>query len=218
MHDTPRKSPAEVLANLLEGNRRFVGNARRNRDLPREVRETAGGQQPSVAIVGCIDSRTAGELVFDLGIGDAFNIRLAGNIVDAAALGSLEYACGVVKTPLVLVLGHTGCGAVKAACDTAAGVAGPSALDHLPAVLDPILEAVAIERDMSRPDDATSGNPAFVDGVARLNVHRTILDLTERSPTLASLVEAGRIGIAGAMYDVSSGRVEVIETSWGASA
>lgn len=217
MHETPHATPADVLETLLEGNRRFVGNARRNRDLPREVRTTAGGQHPPVAIVGCIDSRAAGELVFDLGIGDAFNIRLAGNIVDAAALGSLEYACGVVGTPLVLVLGHTGCGAVKAACDTAAGVAGPSTLDHLPAVLDPILEAVAIERDETRPDDATSGNPAFVDGVARLNVHRTILDLTERSSTLAGLVETGRLGIAGAMYDVASGRIEVIETSWASS-
>ena len=209
-----RNTPSDVLEELLAGNRRFLGNARRDRDLPAEVRGSADGQQPPVAIVGCIDSRTAGELVFDLGIGAAFNIRLAGNVVDAAALGSLEYACAVVETPLVLVLGHTGCGAVKAACDTAAGVAGPSTLDHLPAVLDPILEAVAIERDMNRPEDATSGNPAFVDRVARLNVQRTILDITERSPTLATLVESRRLGVAGAMYDVSSGRVEVIETSW----
>ncbi len=217
MHETPHANPADVLETLLEGNRRFVGNARRSRDLPREVRATAGGQDPSVAIVGCIDSRAAGELVLDLGIGDAFNIRLAGNIVDAAALGSLEYACGAVGTPLVLVLGHTGCGAVKAACDAAAGVAGPSTLDHLSAVIDPILEAVVIERDATRPQDATSGNPDFVDRVARLNVHRTILDLTERSSTLAGLVETGRLGIAGAMYDVASGRIEVIETSWASS-
>ena len=209
-----KNTPANVLEDLLEGNRRFVGNARLVRDLPREVRDGAGGQHPPVAIVGCIDSRAAAEIVFDLGIGDAFNVRLAGNIVDAAAIGSLEYACGVVRTPLILVLGHTGCGAVKAACDVAAGVSGPTTLDHLPAVLDPILEAVAIEREATKPDDATSGNSDFVDQVARLNVHQTVLDLTERSPTLAGLVESGDLGIAGAMYDLASGRVEVIETSW----
>lgn len=92
MHETPHANPADVLERLLDGNRRFVGNARRSRDLPREVRATAGGQAPSVAIVGCIDSRAAGELVLDLGIGDAFNIRLAGNIVDAAALADARLA------------------------------------------------------------------------------------------------------------------------------
>ena len=111
-----------VLQAMLDGHRRFRTGVRRDRDLPGEVAAGRDGQRPPIAMVSCIDSRVAPELVFDLGIGEAFNVRLAGAIVDDAALGSLEFACGAVGSVLLVVMGHTGCGAVKAACDAAAGV------------------------------------------------------------------------------------------------
>lgn len=200
----------QLLESLRAGNDRFQVGVRRDRDLTAEVAANAAGQRPPMAIVSCIDSRTAPELVFDLGIGEAFDIRLAGAIVDDAALGSLEYACGAAGAVLLLVLGHTGCGAVKAACDVAIGidVAGES-LRHLPAVVEPILEAVEAETETI--GDRGSGNDAFVDRVAILNVHRTMMRIRERSALLRELEMSGRIRIAGAMYDVRSGGVTWLE-------
>ena len=202
--------PTDLLAVLRDGNRRFQRGERLDRDLEGEVIATAGGQRPPMAIVSCIDSRTAPELVFDLGIGEAFDIRLAGAIVDDAALGSLEYACGAAGAVLLLVLGHTGCGAVKAACDVANGidVAGES-LRHLPAVVEPILKAV--EAETETVEDRSSGNGVFVDRVATLNVHRTMMEIRHRSMLLGDLERSGRIRIAGAMYDVASGEVGWLE-------
>ena len=198
----------DALRRLLEGNRRFVGGSRLDRDLAAEVAAGASGQAPFAAIVGCIDSRAAAELVFDVGVGDVFDIRLAGAIVDDVALGSLEYACGVAGARLLLVLGHTGCGAVKAACDHAASGGGELPLPHLHAVVEPILEAVAAETETT--DDRTSGNDPFVDRVAELNVHRTMLEIRDRSDVLDDLVERGEVTLVGAMYDVRSGVAHVV--------
>jgi len=203
-------SPARVLENLLEGNRRFTTGLRLERDLPGEVLANAAGQRPPAAIVGCIDSRATPELVFDLGIGEAFDIRLAGAIVDDIALGSLEYACSAAGAVLVLVLGHTGCGAVKAACDVASGdFPSEHGMSNLQAVIEPILEAVDAESEIV--GNRSSTNEAFVDRVAELNVHRTIMEIRGRSDLLDRMIEEGRVGIAGAMYDVRTGQIRVID-------
>ena len=163
-----------------------------------------------MAILGCIDSRAAPELVFDLGIGDAFDIRLAGAMVDDAALGSLEYACGVAGAGYLLVLGHTGCGAVKAACDIALddGAAGKD-LGNIQTVIAPILETIKTETTTAGARD--SSNHEFVDRVAELNVHRTILEIRRRSSLLDAMVQHGRLVIVGAMYDVRSGAVRMLD-------
>ena len=211
-HHSEHPSPAELIESLLEGNRRFRDGARRDRDLPAEVAAHVGGQRPPVAIVGCIDSRATPELVFDLGVGETFDIRLAGAIVDDAAIGSLEYACGVAGAVLLLVLGHTACGAVKAACDVAAGVdvAGDQ-LKHLGAVVEPILEAVSAETSTTTGRD--SSNDDFVDRVAELNVHRTMMEIRDRSKLLDGMIREGRLEIMGAMYDVRTGEVRVLDRS-----
>ena len=209
-HHSGHPRPAELLENLLEGNRRFRDGVRRERDLPGEVAAHGNGQHPPIAIVGCIDSRAAPELVFDLGIGEAFDIRLAGAIVDDAALGSLEFACGAAGAVMLVVLGHTGCGAVKAACDVAAGVDGAGeGLPNLGAVLEPIMEAVQAETMTASGRD--SSNHEFVDRVAELNVHRTIMEIRERSDLLRGLADEGRLTIVGAMYDVRSGEVRLLD-------
>lgn len=203
-------TPNEIVDELLDGNRRFRDGVRRERDLPAEVRATGDHQHPTMAIVGCIDSRVAPELVFDLGIGEAFDIRLAGAMVDDAALGSLEYACGVAGAGYLLVLGHTGCGAVKAACDIASdgGAAGKD-LGNIQAVIAPILETIATETTTTGGRD--SSNLEFVDRVAELNVHRTILEIRRRSILLETLIGDGALAIAGAMYDVRSGAVRMLD-------
>lgn len=195
---------------MLDGHRRFRTGVRRDRDLPGEVAAGRDGQRPPIAMVSCIDSRVAPELVFDLGIGEAFNVRLAGAIVDDAALGSLEFACGAVGSVLLVVMGHTGCGAVKAACDAAAGVdVASGGMSHLPAVVETILEAVEAETETVA--DRDSSNAGFVDRVAELNVHRTIMEIRERSSLLHDLEESGRIRIVGMMYDVRDGSVRVLD-------
>ena len=209
-HQSGQPTPAALIESLLEGNHRFRSGIRMARDLPEDVAAHAGGQRPPIAFVGCIDSRAAPELVFDMGIGQAFDVRLAGAIVDDAAIGSLEYAFGAAGAVLLVVLGHTGCGAVKAACDVAAGVdVGGDRLRHLEAVVDPILEAVEAETETST--DRNSSNDAFVDRVAELNVHRTMMDLRERSNLLEELVQQDRIAIVGAMYDVRTGEVRILD-------
>ena len=198
-HHSRHPTPAELLGNLLEGNRRFRDGVRRERDLPGEVAAHRNAQRPPLAIVGCIDSRVAPELVFDLGIGEAFDIRLAGAIVDDAA--------GAV---MLVVLGHTNCGAVKAACDVAAGVEGAGeSLPNLGAVLEPIIEAVDAETLTASGRD--SSNHEFVDRVAELNVHRTIMEIRERSDLLRGLADQEGLAIVGAMYDVRSGEVRLLD-------
>ena len=209
-HHSRHPTPAELLGNLLEGNRRFRDGVRRERDLPGEVAAHRNAQRPPLAIVGCIDSRVAPELVFDLGIGEAFDIRLAGAIVDDAAIGSLEFACGAAGAVMLVVLGHTNCGAVKAACDVAAGVEGAGeSLPNLGAVLEPIIAAVDAETLTASGRD--SSNHEFVDRVAELNVHRTIMEIRERSDLLRGLADQEGLAIVGAMYDVRSGEVRLLD-------
>jgi len=206
-HDSQSQSattPDAVLESLLEGNRRFREGARRPSDPRREVEATKTGQWPVAAVVTCIDSRTAPELVFDQGIGDVFSVRIAGNFVNDDMLGSLEFACHVAGSKLVVVMGHTHCGAVKGACD---GVE----LGHLTGMLAKLEPAVA---DVGRPADPaerTSANADFVQAVARRNVERTVAAIRERSDVLRRLEESGDVRVVGAMYDVETGAVDVVD-------
>jgi carbonic anhydrase/SulP family sulfate permease len=207
-----RLTPDRVLHVLREGNERFVSGRRLHRDLARQVDATSEGQHPMAVVLSCIDSRAPVEMLFDLGIGDVFSCRLAGNIVSREALGSMEFACKVAGAKLIMVLGHTSCGAVKAACDfvhKGADVRQATGLQNLPHVVDPLREAVALETRERM--DRTSGNSDFVDRVASLNVGNVMRLIREQSPTLREMLDRGEIGIAGGMYDVHSGRVTFLQ-------
>jgi carbonic anhydrase len=186
--------PSEALERLLEGNRRFVEQGMEEQEYQEQVNQTAGGQFPFAAVLGCIDSRVPSELVFDQGIGDIFNSRVAGNVVNEDILGSLEYACKVAGSKLILVLGHTSCGAVGAAVNQVE-------LGNITALLSKIKPAL--------PD--TSDASMEVDEVAIRNVHLSIRRIREESKILAEMESNGEILIRGAMYDVSSGRVSLLD-------
>ena len=192
-------SPAVAVEMLKEGNARFTAGQPINRDLHQQVTQTATGQYPFASIVSCIDSRIPTEIVFDQGIGDIFNARVAGNFVNEDILGSLEFACKLAKSKVIVVMGHTSCGAVKGACDHAK-------LGNLTQMLDKIMPAVDATET---PDgvDRSSGNLEFVNRVAVKNVEFTIENIKSQSPVLNEMLQAGEIDIVGAMYDVKTGKV-----------
>jgi len=192
-------TPADALERLRRGNRRFVSGDMERRDLMRQVRDTAEGQTPFATILGCIDSRVPPELVFDQGIGDLFSVRIAGNFVNTDILGNLEFATAVAGAKLVVVLGHTGCGAVQGAVDRIDLGHLTQALTHLA----PAIEAVGEE--VEGPRDST--NPRFLDAVARKNVELTMAEIVERSAVIRNLVEWGEVAVTGALHDVGTGRV-----------
>jgi carbonic anhydrase len=188
-----KMSPAEALEQLKEGNKRFLSGNRISRDFAKEVKETASGQFPFAAILGCIDSRATAEQLFDQGVGDLFNARVAGNIVNEDVLGSLEYACHVAGSKLILVLGHTACGAVTAATQKVE-------LGNITALLSKITPVV----------DSFDGKVA-VDEVAERNVLHSMERLRKESTILKDMEEEGKILIKGAMYDVDSGKVHFLD-------
>lgn len=193
-------TPLRALEFLMEGNHRFVHNLQANRDLLQQVNETRDGQWPFATILSCMDSRTSAELIFDQGLGDIFSIRVAGNIVNTDVLGSLEFACSVAGSKLIVVLGHTQCGAVKGACDAVQ-------LGNLTELLSKLQPAVYMERTVQDPAQRTSRNPDFVERVARLNVLRSVRTIIERSFVLEQLIEQERIGVVGGMHDLATGVV-----------
>ena len=193
-------TPVSSLQNLREGNKRFQENVRLSRNLVQQVRETATGQYPYATVLSCIDSRVSSELIFDQGMGDLFSIRIAGNFVNEDILGSMEFACKLAGTKLVVVLGHTACGAVKGACDHAR-------LGNLTALInkiEPAVEAVTEPQDQSVRN---SGNIEFVNNVAKKNVLMTIDNVRNQSPVLAEMEANNEIKIIGGMYDISNGEV-----------
>lgn len=190
-------TPDQALAILKAGNERFAKGKRVQRNYKRQVTQTALGQFPFASVVGCIDSRVPEEIVFDQGVGDLFVARVAGNIVNEDILGSLEYASKVAGSRLIVVLGHTHCGAVKGSCD---GVQ----LGNLTGLLDKIKPAVDATPTTG---ERNSKNHKFVDDVAELNVENAIRTLREKSPILKALEDAGKIKIVGAMYDIGTGKV-----------
>jgi carbonic anhydrase len=195
-------TPRQALDLLKEGNQRFVSNSQANRDLLQQARDTAAGQYPFAVILSCIDSRTSSELIFDLGIGDAFNVRIAGNIVNEDILGSMEFACKVAGSKLIVVLGHTKCGAVKGACDNAE-------LGHLTGLVSKIKPAVEEEKTVT--ENRSSSNAEFVEKVSTHNVKGTVKAIMQQSPILGEMIEKGEIGIVGGMHDISTGAVHFYE-------
>lgn len=193
-------SPAQAIEILRAGNTRFQNNLKANRNLLQQVNETSDGQHPFAVILSCIDSRTSAELIFDQGLGDVFSCRVAGNVLNDDILGSMEFACKVAGARAVVVLGHTRCGAVKGAC---AGVE----LGHLTGLLHKIQDAIKL----AAVDAPISVEAAFVERVAALNVEVVQRQILERSPLLASMVEAGEIALTGGMYDVETGAVQFQE-------
>ncbi len=193
-------TPALALKILKEGNKRFLNNATINRDLNLQVEQTSTGQYPFACILGCIDSRVPSELVFDQGFGDIFNVRIAGNFVNTDILGSMEFACKVAGSKIILVLGHTKCGAIKGACDHVK-------LGNLTAMLqnfDDVLDASEYAGDRS------SQNTEFVDLVTHKNIEMTIDKIRKNSPVLSEMEKNDEILIAGALYDVTDGSVKFL--------
>ena len=192
-------TPRMALEILEKGNDRFVNNLKKQRDLLEQMNATRDGQWPFATILSCIDSRTSSELIFDQGLGDIFSVRIAGNIVNTDIIGSMEFACKVAGSKLIVVLGHSNCGAVKGACDHVE-------MGNLTELLSKLQPAVYQEKTIL--EDRTSGNIEFVEKVATINVRRSVEQIIERSYILEQMLEKGEIGIVGAMYDIGSGVVE----------
>lgn len=188
-------TPDQAIELLRHGNERFVSNLKVNRNLLQQVNETSDGQHPFAVIISCMDSRTSSELVFDQGLGDIFSIRVAGNIINQDIIGSAEYACKAVGSKVILVLGHTACGAIH-------GTINGAQLGHLHFITSKIKRVL--------PTVSTHSHD-YANDVARANVRQGIKDLIQQSEILAEMVEKGEIKIVGGLYDVSSGLVDFFE-------
>jgi carbonic anhydrase len=195
-------TPKFALEILKEGNKRFVNNLKANRNLLQQANETSNGQHPFAVILSCIDSRTSAELIFDQGLGDVFSVRIAGNIINEDILGSMEFATKVAGSKIIVVLGHTKCGAVKGACDHVE-------MGNLTALLSKIQPAVFDEK--TEHENRSSSNSEFVEKVAVINVKRTVQAIIERSPILKEMIEKGEIGIVGGTHDITNGEVVFFE-------
>jgi len=191
-------TPEKAIEILKKGNERFVNNLKANRNLLQQVNETSESQYPFAVILSCIDSRTSAELIFDQGLGDVFSVRIAGNILNEDILGSMEFACKVAGAKIIVVLGHTKCGAIKGACDHVE-------MGNLTALLNKINPSVDAEKSIT--SNRNSSNGEFVEKVASINVKRTVKEITERSPILKEMINSGSIGILGGMYDITTGEV-----------
>ena len=193
-------TPAEIIEQMKAGNERFRSGKPQHRDLVREAKATAKGQYPAAIVFGCVDSRVPAEVVLDYGIGDIFSGRVAGNIADEDIMGSMEFACKAAGAKVVLVMGHTACGAIKGAIDDVK-------LGNLTALLAKIRPAVEATQYSG---ERTAKNYAFVDAVARKNVELTIAKIREQSPVLRELESSGSIKIAGSMYNLETGVVDFL--------
>lgn len=194
--------PADVLKDLMEGNERFMKNKNTDYNLPEQAKATAEGQYPKAVILACIDSRVPVEYIFDQGIGDVFVARVAGNFENTDILGSMEFGAKVAGSKLILVLGHEHCGAVKSAID---GVE----LGNITAMLEEIKPAVELSQDFK--GEKTSKNEEFVAHVCENNVELTIRDIREKSPILKEMEDKGELMIVGAVYDLDSGKVSLLD-------
>ena len=196
-------SPEKALQFLKEGNQRFINNLKVNRNLLEQVNDTREGQWPFAAILSCIDSRTSAELVFDQGLGDIFSIRIAGNFANQDILGSMEFACNVAGSKLVVVLGHTKCGALKGGLDAPQieGL-GMDNLNHLIYHFEPCIHEVIKEGE-----ERSSKNEDLLERLNVCNIKSTINDIRHQSSTLRNLEKEGKIMIVGANYDVETGVV-----------
>jgi carbonic anhydrase len=195
-------TPAKSIELLRAGNRRFLNNTSINRDLLDQVNETSNGQFPFAVILSCIDSRTSSELIFNQGLGDIFSIRVAGNIINEDILGSMEFACKVAGSKVIMVLGHTKCGAIKGACDDVK-------LGNLTGLINKIKPAVRAEKNIL--SNRNSSNPEFVQRVSELNVRLTAEMIITNSPILKEMADSGQIIITSGMYNVDTGKIFFFE-------
>jgi len=195
-------TPSVALEILQDGNKRFVSNLKINRNLLQQANETSDGQHPFAVILSCIDSRTSAELIFDQGLGDVFSVRIAGNIVNDDILGSMEFGCKVAGAKIIVVLGHTKCGAVKGACDNVA-------LGNLTGLIAKIKPAV--EQEAVTAENRNSSNGVFVENVAELNVSLSVKNILLKSPIIAEMVKNGDIGIVGGIHEITTGEVKFFE-------
>lgn len=198
LYDNSEMTPEIALKLLKDGNERFINGFSANRDLLQKVKETQHEQNPFAAILSCMDSRAPAELIFDQGIGDIFNIRIAGNVISPYVLGSLEYAVAVAGSKLILVMGHTNCGAIKGACDDVK-------MGNLTGLLEQIKDSVAHEHTVT--ENRNGKNMEFVNKVSLLNVQHTVNQMQEQSEVIRDYVERGAIKIVPAMYDIATGKV-----------
>jgi carbonic anhydrase len=199
-------TPQMALDFLKEGNTRFINNLKTNRNLLSQANETRDNQFPFAVVLSCIDSRTSAELIFDQGLGDIFSIRIAGNVVNTDIMGSLEFACKVAGSKLIVVLGHTSCGAIKGACDHVE-------MGNLTELLAKIQPAVYEEKATTDAAKRTSKNAKFVENVTELNVRRSVKAILNRSYILDQMVEKGEIAIIGGLHDLATGKVTFYEDS-----
>ena len=198
-------TPQKALTLLKEGNKRFLKKSMADRDLLDQVNDTQSGQYPFATILSCIDSRVSSDLIFDQGVGDIFSIRIAGNFVNEDILGSMEFACKLAGTKLVLVLGHTSCGAVKGACDDAK-------LGNLTALISKIKPAVAAVKEPADATQRNSKNIDFVNEVAVKNVYMTMEAIRKQSDVLREMEDNKEILLVGGMYNVGDGSVTIFDS------
>ena len=194
-------TPRVALEYLVDGNNRFVNNLRYNRNLLQQVNETSEGQYPFAIILSCIDSRTSSELIFDQGLGDIFSVRVAGNVLNGDILGSMEFACQVAGSKLIMVLGHTKCGAVKGACSHVE-------MGHLTSLLEKVQPSVEKVQSQGGADLSFDD---MVEEVSRENVLHHMEEILHQSSVLRKMFKESKIGVVGAMYSVDSGEVEILK-------
>jgi carbonic anhydrase len=197
--DRDHLTPRQALDILIEGNQRFKNNVLREYDMLRVRDETVDKQHPFASVLSCSDSRTTVELIFDQNLGDIFSVRLAGNIASIKAIGSLEFSCKYLGSKLVVVMGHSNCGAIKAACDHYKG-------GNIGEIIELIDPAVSLEKTIT--DKRDSSNEAFVERVCFHNVEVQMERILKRSPLLTDMIEKKEIGLIGAVYNLASGEVE----------
>jgi carbonic anhydrase len=197
--DRDHLTPRQALDILIQGNQRFKNNVLRERDMLRVRDETVDKQHPFASVLSCSDSRTTVELIFDQNLGDIFSVRLAGNIASIKAIGSLEFSCKYLGSKLVVVMGHTNCGAIKAACDHYKG-------GNIGEIIELIDPAVSLEKTIT--DKRDSSNEAFVERVCFHNVEVQMERILKKSPLLTDMIEKKEIGLIGAVYNLASGEVE----------
>ena len=195
-------TPEIAFTLLKEGNIRFTKNLKANRNLLQQANETSDGQHPFAIVLSCIDSRTSAEIIFDQGLGDIFSVRIAGNIINEDILGSMEFACKVAGAKIIVVLGHSKCGAIKGACDHVE-------MGNLTALLSKIRPA--IDDEVSITENRNSTNESFVEKVTVINVNRTMKGIVQRSPILKEMLEKNEIKIIGGVHELMSGKVTFIQ-------
>ena len=195
----------KALQFLREGNYRFLNNLKVNRNLLQQVNETRDGQFPFAVVLSCIDSRTSAELVFDQGLGDIFSIRIAGNVINDDILGSMEFSCKIAGSKLIVVLGHSKCGAIKGACDNVQ-------LGNLSTLLNKIQPSVYYEKTVT--ENRNSKNAEFVEKVAEIQVKKSVETIIERSVVLREMIENKEVGLIGALYNVETGEANFLEETF----